>query len=64
MSFPSKFATSTATSATPFLWEEISRLKAKNPKISHKEAFSTAAKNWAHFPEIHFELSIKGNNHV
>nr|XP_018679439.1 PREDICTED: protein YABBY 2-like isoform X2 [Musa acuminata subsp. malaccensis] len=47
-----------------FIKEEIQRLKAKNPNISHKEAFSTAAKNWAHFPEIHFGLSIKGNKQV
>ncbi|THU68472.1 hypothetical protein C4D60_Mb08t04250 [Musa balbisiana] len=44
--------------------EEIRRLKTKNPNISHKEAFSTAAKNWAHFPEIHCGLSIKGNKQV
>ncbi|KAA3465802.1 axial regulator YABBY 4 isoform X1 [Gossypium australe] len=33
--------------------EEIRRLKTQNPNIPHKEAFSTAAKNWAHFPPIH-----------
>ncbi|KAF4371755.1 hypothetical protein G4B88_030859 [Cannabis sativa] len=27
-----------------------------NPDISHREAFSAAAKNWAHFPHIHFGL--------
>ncbi|KAL5540079.1 hypothetical protein UlMin_043150 [Ulmus minor] len=32
--------------------EEIRRLKAENPNMAHKEAFSTAAKNWAHFPPI------------
>ncbi|EOY00530.1 Plant-specific transcription factor YABBY family protein [Theobroma cacao] len=32
--------------------EEIRRLKAQNPNIPHKEAFSTAAKNWAHFPPM------------
>ncbi|KAF4349458.1 hypothetical protein G4B88_026238 [Cannabis sativa] len=31
-----------------------SRIKSVNPDISHKEAFSAAAKNWAHFPHIHF----------
>ncbi|XP_010533193.1 PREDICTED: axial regulator YABBY 4-like isoform X2 [Tarenaya hassleriana] len=36
-----------------FIKEEISRLKAQNPSISHKEAFSLAAKNWAHFPRVH-----------
>ncbi|KAG8097680.1 hypothetical protein GUJ93_ZPchr0013g34055 [Zizania palustris] len=39
-----------------FIKEEIRRIKANNPDISHKEAFSTAAKNWAHFPNIHFGL--------
>ncbi|PWZ54112.1 hypothetical protein Zm00014a_022033 [Zea mays] len=38
------------------LREEIRRIKANNPDISHREAFSTAAKNWAHFPNIHFGL--------
>uniref|UniRef100_A0A0D9Y1M0 Uncharacterized protein n=1 Tax=Leersia perrieri TaxID=77586 RepID=A0A0D9Y1M0_9ORYZ len=37
--------------------EEIRRIKANNPDISHREAFSTAAKNWAHYPNIHFGLS-------
>ncbi|XP_022723186.1 axial regulator YABBY 4-like, partial [Durio zibethinus] len=36
-----------------FIKEEIRRLKAQNPNIRHKEAFSTAAKNWAHFPPMH-----------
>ncbi|KAK1279823.1 Axial regulator YABBY 4 [Acorus gramineus] len=35
-----------------FIKEEIQRIKAMHPDISHKEAFSTAAKNWAHFPRI------------
>ncbi|CAI0434679.1 unnamed protein product [Linum tenue] len=39
-----------------FIKEEIKRLKADNPKMAHKEAFSMAAKNWAHFPPaIHRE---------
>ncbi|RHN60395.1 putative transcription factor C2C2-YABBY family [Medicago truncatula] len=37
-----------------FIKEEIQRIKASNPDISHREAFSSAAKNWAHFPHIHF----------
>ncbi|KAL7592642.1 axial regulator YABBY 5 [Lactuca sativa] len=45
-----------------FIKEEIQRIKANNPDISHKEAFSTAAKNWAHFPHIHFGLMLE-NNH-
>ncbi|GJV22384.1 axial regulator YABBY 5 [Tanacetum coccineum] len=43
--------------------EEIQRIKANNPDISHREAFSTAAKNWAHFPHIHFGLMLDANNH-
>ncbi|XP_008812180.3 protein YABBY 7 [Phoenix dactylifera] len=35
-----------------FIKEEIQRIKAKEPNITHKEAFSTAAKNWAHFPRV------------
>ncbi|XP_074330480.1 axial regulator YABBY 4 isoform X2 [Apium graveolens] len=33
-----------------FIKEEIRRLKAKYPNMAHKQAFSTAAKNWAQFP--------------
>ncbi|XP_065876169.1 axial regulator YABBY 4 isoform X2 [Euphorbia lathyris] len=36
-----------------FIKEEIRRLKVQNPNMAHKEAFSTAAKNWANFPPIH-----------
>ncbi|KAI4372700.1 hypothetical protein MLD38_010899 [Melastoma candidum] len=39
-----------------FIKAEIQRIKAGNPDISHREAFSAAAKNWAHFPHIHFGL--------
>ncbi|GLJ18444.1 hypothetical protein SUGI_0327030 [Cryptomeria japonica] len=42
-----------------FIKEEIQRIKANNPDIRHKDAFSAAAKNWAHFPDIHFGLSIE-----
>ncbi|KAJ4827813.1 Axial regulator YABBY 4 [Turnera subulata] len=35
-----------------FIKEEIKRLKAENPSMAHKEAFSTAAKNWANFPQM------------
>ncbi|XP_074268099.1 putative axial regulator YABBY 2 isoform X2 [Silene latifolia] len=41
-----------------FIKEEIQRIKACNPEISHREAFSAAAKNWAHFPDIHFSLNL------
>eukprot|EP01018_Ginkgo_biloba_P010737 Gb_36880 [translate_table: standard] len=44
-----------------FIKEEIQRIKASNPDISHKEAFSTAAKNWAHFPHIHFGLMLESH---
>ncbi|KAL8495601.1 hypothetical protein ACS0TY_019648 [Phlomoides rotata] len=39
-----------------FIKDEIQRIKAGNPDISHRDAFSAAAKNWAHFPHIHFGL--------
>ncbi|WJX57507.1 hypothetical protein P8452_43061 [Trifolium repens] len=32
-----------------FMKEEIQRIKAANPQIPHREAFSAAAKNWARF---------------
>ncbi|QHO42312.1 Protein DROOPING LEAF [Arachis hypogaea] len=32
-----------------FMKEEIQRIKAANPEIPHREAFSAAAKNWARF---------------
>ncbi|ERN17844.1 protein CRABS CLAW [Amborella trichopoda] len=32
-----------------FMKEEIKRIKAGNPEIPHREAFSMAAKNWARF---------------
>uniref|UniRef100_A0ACD5W590 Uncharacterized protein n=1 Tax=Avena sativa TaxID=4498 RepID=A0ACD5W590_AVESA len=44
-----------------FIKEEIRRIKANNPDISHREAFSTAAKNWAHYPNIHFGLHPGGH---
>ncbi|XP_051152482.1 axial regulator YABBY 5-like isoform X2 [Andrographis paniculata] len=47
-----------------FIKEEIQRIKANNPEISHREAFSTAAKNWAHFPHIHFGLMLESNTHA
>ncbi|KGN55900.1 protein YABBY 4 isoform X2 [Cucumis sativus] len=40
-----------------FIKDEIQRIKAANPDISHREAFSAAAKNWAHFPHIRFGSS-------
>ncbi|KAK1311712.1 Axial regulator YABBY 5 [Acorus calamus] len=45
-----------------FIKEEIQRIKANNPEISHREAFSSAAKNWAHFPHIHLGLTLETNN--
>ncbi|CAN6196914.1 unnamed protein product [Urochloa humidicola] len=41
-----------------FIKEEIQRIKLSNPEISHREAFSAAAKNWAHLPRLHFGLSV------
>nr|XP_010313779.1 axial regulator YABBY 5-like isoform X2 [Solanum lycopersicum] len=45
-----------------FIKEEIQRIKANNPDITHREAFSTAAKNWAHFPHIQFGLMLETDN--
>lgn len=44
-----------------FIKEEIQRIKANNPDISHREAFSTAAKNWAHYPHIRCGQKVDGN---
>lgn len=46
-----------------FIKDEIQRIKAGNPDISHREAFSAAAKNWAHFPHIHFGLMPADHQH-
>ncbi|XP_078163743.1 protein YABBY 1-like [Carex rostrata] len=45
-----------------FIKEEIQRIKASNPEISHREAFSAAAKNWAHLPRIHMGLTFDGTS--
>ncbi|KAL2484533.1 Axial regulator YABBY 4 [Abeliophyllum distichum] len=37
-----------------FIKDEIRRLKAEYPSMTHKQAFSTAAKNWAHFPQSQY----------
>lgn len=34
--------------------EEIQRIKASNPDISHREAFSTAAKNVSYIYALHY----------
>ncbi|KAG8366102.1 hypothetical protein BUALT_Bualt17G0041000 [Buddleja alternifolia] len=38
-----------------FIKEEIKRLKIKYPKMTHKQAFSAAAKNWAHCPQSQYK---------
>ncbi|KAG8080033.1 hypothetical protein GUJ93_ZPchr0007g4576 [Zizania palustris] len=35
-----------------FVKEEIKRIKGMEPNITHRQAFITAAKNWAHLPRI------------
>uniref|UniRef100_A0A0E0E7N1 Uncharacterized protein n=1 Tax=Oryza meridionalis TaxID=40149 RepID=A0A0E0E7N1_9ORYZ len=50
-------ANQSAASVT-YTSEEIQRIKTSNPEISHREAFSAAAKNWAHLPRLHFGLSV------
>eukprot|EP00252_Welwitschia_mirabilis_P021617 TRINITY_DN5587_c0_g1_i1.p1 TRINITY_DN5587_c0_g1~~TRINITY_DN5587_c0_g1_i1.p1 ORF type:complete len:202 (-),score=31.24 TRINITY_DN5587_c0_g1_i1:251-856(-) len=44
-----------------FIKAEIQRIKANNPEIKHKEAFSAAAKNWAHYPHIKFGMMLEKN---
>ncbi|KAJ6299788.1 hypothetical protein OIU76_020721 [Salix suchowensis] len=39
-----------------FIKDEIQRIKAGNPDISHREAFSTAAKNLDHLPHSHLQF--------
>ncbi|XP_010257972.1 PREDICTED: protein CRABS CLAW-like isoform X2 [Nelumbo nucifera] len=45
-----------------FMKEEIQRIKAANPEIPHREAFSTAAKNWARYIPYPPNGSISENN--
>ncbi|XP_026437313.1 axial regulator YABBY 5-like isoform X2 [Papaver somniferum] len=45
-----------------FIKEEIQRIKANNPDINHRKVFSTAAKNWAHFPHAHYGLKLETKN--
>ncbi|KAJ0038379.1 hypothetical protein Pint_23473 [Pistacia integerrima] len=42
--------------------EEIQRIKAANPEIAHREAFSTAAKNWARYIPNSLTGSTSGSN--
>ncbi|CAN6446229.1 unnamed protein product [Victoria cruziana] len=46
-----------------FIKEEIQRLKASEPNISHREAFSTAAKNWAHLPRVQHKPDAESGSH-
>ncbi|XP_057541800.1 axial regulator YABBY 4 [Amaranthus tricolor] len=46
-----------------FIKEEIKRLKAMNPNMSHKDAFSTAAKNWAHYPSAQHDVDEGNGGH-
>lgn len=41
--------------------EEIRRLKAENPKMTHKEAFSTAAKNVSFSKDLILSLFFSRN---
>ncbi|KAL2933436.1 Axial regulator YABBY 5, partial [Bienertia sinuspersici] len=42
-----------------FIKEEIQIIKENSPNISHREVFSLT---WAHFPHIHFGLTLETNN--
>ncbi|XP_065864285.1 protein CRABS CLAW isoform X1 [Euphorbia lathyris] len=44
-----------------FMKEEIQRIKAANPEIPHREAFSAAAKNWARYIPNTTPGSVSGN---
>ncbi|KAL6562649.1 hypothetical protein OROGR_003656 [Orobanche gracilis] len=46
-----------------FIKEEIKRLKIEYPNMTHKQAFSAASKNWAHFPQTQYRGGdVRGNN--
>ncbi|KAI4314061.1 hypothetical protein L6164_027003 [Bauhinia variegata] len=45
-----------------FMKEEIQRIKAANPEIPHREAFSSAAKNWARYIPNSLTSSLSGSN--
>ncbi|KAJ9128950.1 hypothetical protein P3X46_034295, partial [Hevea brasiliensis] len=45
-----------------FMKEEIQRIKAANPEIPHREAFSTAAKNWARYIPNSAPGSVSGRS--
>ncbi|XP_021911663.1 protein CRABS CLAW isoform X2 [Carica papaya] len=48
-----------------FMKEEIQRIKAANPEIPHREAFSTAAKNWARYiPNSSSTGSVSGSSNA
>nr|AAS10180.1 YABBY-like transcription factor CRABS CLAW-like protein [Antirrhinum majus] len=47
-----------------FMKEEIQRIKAANPEIPHREAFSAAAKNWARYiPNTPPPVPVTTSNH-
>ncbi|KAH7516124.1 hypothetical protein FEM48_Zijuj10G0101800 [Ziziphus jujuba var. spinosa] len=45
-----------------FMKEEIQRIKAANPEIPHRDAFSAAAKNWARYIPNSSAGSVSGSN--
>ncbi|XP_031741115.1 protein CRABS CLAW isoform X1 [Cucumis sativus] len=45
-----------------FMKEEIQRIKAANPEIPHREAFSAAAKNWARYIPNSAAGSVSGTH--
>ncbi|KAI4387538.1 hypothetical protein MLD38_005364 [Melastoma candidum] len=46
-----------------FMKEEIQRIKSANPEMPHREAFSTAAKNWARYIPNSSAGSVPGSTH-
>ncbi|XP_004509753.1 protein CRABS CLAW-like [Cicer arietinum] len=47
-----------------FMKEEIQRIKAANPEIPHREAFSAAAKNWARYIPNSPTCSVSGTKKI
>nr|QZP43407.1 INO [Erythranthe lewisii] len=46
-----------------FIKKEIKRLKIEYPSMTHKQAFSAAAKNWAHCPQSEYKGGGQGHSY-
>ncbi|KAI9111695.1 hypothetical protein K1719_017385 [Acacia pycnantha] len=61
---PSGKRRKTPSAYNRYVREEIRRLKTQNPNMVHKEAFRTAAKNWANFPQAQSKGDEESCSHV